>query len=133
MFCRHCGTEVKGQYCSNCGNKVDEAVNNTNNVNQVKSNQEEGSSFGWGVLGFFFPLIGFVLFLVFMGDKKKASKASIIGSVVGVVVKVLLVLLAIFVFSYGIGGMADCMDECGYNFEYRNGQCICNDNRLNNF
>ena len=39
----------------------------------------------------------------------------------------------VFVFSYSIGGAVDCYEECGYNFEYRNGQCVCTDNNLDTF
>ena len=30
----------------------------------VEVTTETGSKFGWGVLGFFFPLVGLILFLV---------------------------------------------------------------------
>ena len=51
MYCKYCGSEIKGNFCSNCGRKVQEE-------------SKESSGFGYGVLGFFFPLIGFILFLV---------------------------------------------------------------------
>lgn len=120
MYCKYCGSEIKGNFCSNCGRKVQEE-------------SKESSGFGYGVLGFFFPLIGFILFLVYLNEKKKASRASLIGCITGVLVKALLVMFALFVFSYGIGGAADCYEECGYNFEYRNGQCVCTDNNLDIF
>lgn len=120
MFCKYCGSEIKGSFCSNCGRKV-------------KGESSETSGFGFGVLGFFFPLIGFILFLVYLNDKKKASKASLIGCIVGIVVKVLCVLLLLAVIGYGIGGAMDCYEECGYNFEYRNGQCVCHNNNLDTF
>lgn len=120
MYCKYCGSEIKGNFCSNCGRKVQEE-------------SRESSGFGYGVLGFFFPLIGFILFLVYLNEKKKASRASLIGCITGVLVKALLVMFALFVFSYGIGGAVDCYEECGYNFEYRNGQCVCTDNNLDTF
>ena len=53
MYCKYCGSEIKGNFCSNCGRKVQEE-------------SRESSGFGYGVLGFFFPLIGFILFLIKM-------------------------------------------------------------------
>ena len=100
---------------------------------KVQEESRESSGFGYGVLGFFFPLIGFILFLVYLNEKKKVSRASLIGCIAGVLVKVLLVMFFVLVFSYSIGGAVDCYEECGYNFEYRNGQCVCTDNNLDTF
>ena len=44
---------------------------------------QEGSCIGWAILGFFFPLVGFILFLVWRNTKPKASKMSGIGALVG--------------------------------------------------
>lgn len=121
MYCKYCGSEIKGNFCSNCGKKVYEETKN------------ETSGFIYGILGFCFPIVGIILFFIFLSDKKKASKASLIGSIIGIIVKVLLVLLLIVVFSYGFGGAVDCYEECSYNFEYRNGQCTCYDNNLDTF
>lgn len=41
MYCKYCGSEIKGNFCSNCGRKVQEE-------------SRESSGFGYGVLGFFF-------------------------------------------------------------------------------
>ena len=41
------------------------------NVVNTSTTEKEGSKFGWGVLGFFIPLVGLILFLVWMKDKKK--------------------------------------------------------------
>ena len=56
--------------------------------------EKEGSKFGWGVLGFFFPLVGLILFLVWLKDKKKAAKAAGIGALIGFVLNVLVTVLA---------------------------------------
>ena len=36
------------------------------NVVNTSTTKKEGSKFGWGVLGFFFPLVGLILFLVWI-------------------------------------------------------------------
>ena len=45
-------------------------------------NKEKGN-FGWGILGFFFPLVGLILFLVWRKNKKGNAKASLIGTIIG--------------------------------------------------
>lgn len=123
MFCKYCGSEVNGNFCSNCGKSVNDVIENKN----------EGSAFGYGVLGFFCPIVGFILFLVYLNNKKKVSRASLIGSVIGILVKVFLIILLLFVFSYGINGAIDCYDTCGSSFEYSNGQCYCTNDYIDTF
>lgn len=57
--------------------------------------QKKGNA-GWAVLGFFFPLIGLILWLVWKDsnpeDSKMAGKGALIGVIVGVVVTVIAVI-----------------------------------------
>lgn len=57
----------------------------------------DSGSFGWGVLGFFFPLIGFILFFVWMNSKPLSGKKALIGAIIGVVCYILL-WVAVFAF-----------------------------------
>ena len=66
--------------------------------------KKEGSKFGWGVLGFFFPIVGFILFLVWIKDKKKASLASGIGALIGFIIGLLLTIIACVLFFMILGG-----------------------------
>ena len=77
--------------------------------------KREGSKFGWGVLGFFFPVVGLILFLVWLKNKKKAAKASGIGALIGFVLgSIFLILsffgiLSIFSFSKDLSGERDIL------------------------
>ncbi len=51
--------------------------------------ETQGSKFGWGVLGFFIPLVGLILFLVWRSEKPRAAKASGIGAIIGFVVGII--------------------------------------------
>lgn len=62
--------------------------------------EKEGSKFGWGILGFFFPLVGLILFLVWKKNKKKAAKASGIGALVGFLLGLV---STIIMFALGFG------------------------------
>ena len=49
----------------------------------------DSGSFGWAVLGFFIPLVGLILWLVWKDSKPKSAKMSGIGALVGVGISVL--------------------------------------------
>ena len=49
----------------------------------------DSGSFGWAVLGFFIPLVGLILWLVWKDSKPKSAKMAGIGALVGVGVSVL--------------------------------------------
>ena len=59
MYCKNCGRAVDDNslYCYNCGVRLD----NTSSENI----SEDNSSFGFAVLGFFIPIAGFILFLIY--------------------------------------------------------------------
>ena len=60
MFCPYCGKEIDNiaDVCLGCGRSVKKIKN---------SAQQDSSSVGWWWLGFFFPLIGFILWCVWTG------------------------------------------------------------------
>lgn len=43
----------------------------------------DSGSIGWGVLGFFFPLVGLILFLVWRNTRPQSSKVAGIGALIG--------------------------------------------------
>lgn len=89
-FCRNCGKEIddKAVVCPNCG--VAQTIVN----NAVPQAQEDSGSIGWGVLGFFIPIVGLILFLVWKDTKPKCAKNAGIGALVGFITGIVLVILA---------------------------------------
>ncbi len=89
MFCKNCGKEINDNavVCPNCGCATgSKAVSNdTGNI-------------GWGFLGFFFPLIGLILYLVWKDDKPLsahvAGKGALISVIISVVVSILSIIFA---------------------------------------
>ena len=59
---------------------------------------------GWGILGFFFPVVGLILFLVWLNSKKGASKAAGLGALIGVVVEGVITMILI-ISGVGIFGL----------------------------
>ena len=59
--------------------------------------EKDSGGFGYGVLGFFFPFIGLILFLVLRESKPNTAKAAGIGALAGEITKVLLFILLIVI------------------------------------
>ena len=53
----------------------------------------DSGSFGWAVLGFFFPIVGLILFLVWKDQKPLSSKKAGIGALVGAILSVVSTIL----------------------------------------
>ena len=75
-FCSKCGQKVaKGAViCPHCGCSVD---------GKKSSNVNDSDSIGWGFLGFFFPLVGFILWLMWKDKAPKKAKKLGIGALIG--------------------------------------------------
>lgn len=90
-------------YCSNCGKEVNEnqaaclyCGASTKQISIVNDN----GGFLWGLLGFFVPVAGLVLYLVWNDQKPKTAKAAGIGAIVGVVMGVVLYILFMILYFY---------------------------------
>lgn len=94
-FCRNCGAEIddKAVICTKCGVA-------TNNIQQIREALlPDRGGFGWGLLGFVAPLIGFILYLLWRDTKPKAARACIKGVVVEIIAVVVLFIIACFVLA----------------------------------
>jgi hypothetical protein len=85
-FCKKCGSELEEgqQVCGNCGTSV-----NSTSVQSTSSGVNDNGGFGWGLLGFCFPIVGLILYLVWRQDKPNNAKAAGIGAIIGFVLGLL--------------------------------------------
>lgn len=95
MYCQRCGRFVDGasSYCQNCGARVG------NNYNTNPS--DDRSSVGFSILGFFVPIVGLILYLIYEGEKpkraKSAGKGALIGFITSIIISIITtILIAIF-------------------------------------
>ncbi len=110
--CNHCNQllEDDAKFCPVCGNKIEEtnpeneessqvtttnsdySYYNQNNMNATPNNQKaDSSSVGFGILSFFFPIVGLILFLVWSG----------IGALIGVIFNIVVsICYAVIIVSY---------------------------------
>lgn len=132
MFCRNCGSALSddAKFCVNCGQSVNNPAEPAAPPTQepVQSQQPpyppiyqqpmqpvDSGSWGWFVLGLFFPLVGLILFLAWRQDKPLSAKRAGIGALVGVIVSVLFSIIFSDVFSYLISDMVDFTDYDNYS------------------
>ena len=70
---------------------------------KMENNEVKKASFGWAVLGFFFPLVGLILFILWNKPEPEKAKMSGIGALVGAVCKLFLPFILLFIFFYLLG------------------------------
>lgn len=82
-YCKYCGKEVEDDavVCIHCGRSLREE-------NPVA--YDDTGSIGWGFLGFFFPVVGLILYLVWKDTKPKTSKVAGKGALIGFIAGVVL-------------------------------------------
>ena len=83
------GTEEEMKFCAKCGQKVRKdavvcphcgcAVNGAS-----PSSEQDSDSIGWGFLGFFVPIAGFILWLMWKDKAPKKAKKLGIGALISV-------------------------------------------------
>lgn len=69
------------------------------NYDQYKQDhgENEDASKGWGVLGFFFPVVGLILYLVWYDNHRKRAKVAGKGALIGVIAAVVLWVLTFII------------------------------------
>jgi len=108
MYCKKCGTllDDKVQFCTNCGSSQSEGT---------KAPAAEGSTFGFALLGFFFPLIGLIIFFVYENKKPCRAKSSLKGAIAGIITSVVISLIFFIlwaIFAASVFGFAfDLLDQ----------------------
>ena len=87
-FCKNCGIRIDDSdaFCPVCGS----AQHNT--ANGAAANDVGG--FGWGLLGFCIPFVGFILWLVWKDEKPNKAHSVCTGAWISIVVSVVMNLLA---------------------------------------
>ena len=94
MFCTNCGGQIddNAYVCIHCGVKV-------NNQPKEKHTADTGS-FWWGVLGYFVPIAGLIIWLTCRDNTPKNAKSAGIGALVSVIVNILLSIVVIVFYAF---------------------------------
>lgn len=92
MYCKNCGRSVDdtSSYCNNCGARIDNKPN--------ADVSEDNSNLGFAILGFFIPIVGFILFLIYEEKKPKRAKSAGKGALIGFITKIVLAIILVILY-----------------------------------
>lgn len=93
-YCPQCGNQLSpnAKFCPACGytiNPVDSSPE------PIQAYPNDTGSILWGVLGFFIPVVGLILFLVWRTDAPNNARVAGKGALISVIVEISLYLLLI--------------------------------------
>lgn len=96
-YCRYCGKEVYDDavICVNCGRDISE-----------KAVQKDTGNVGWAFLGFFVPIVGLILYLIWKDERPKDAKRAGIGALISVAVGIAVSILYLIFFFILIAGFS---------------------------
>ncbi len=109
-YCTKCGKELfdEAVICPGCGCSCE---------TQVAPAEEDKKSFGWALLGFFVPVAGLILYLIWK-DKtplkaKSCGKGALVSVIVSIIFSIVFTALSTFVFMHA----GDAVFEEAYQYE----------------
>lgn len=73
---------------------------------QAAPNPQDTGSFGWAVLGFFVPLVGLILYLVWKNEKPLTARRAGKGALISVIVSVVFMVIWMILMFVLVGSMA---------------------------
>ena len=117
MFCKNCGNVIdeNSLYCNNCGTRLETV--------QKQNFTEDDSSLGFAIIGFFIPLVGLILFLIYEGKKPKRAKSAGKGALTGFVTRIMLsIILVVLYFLFAASLFGDVTNAIDSNEPVISGQ-----------
>lgn len=108
MYCPNCGEPIPdgAKFCYKCGASLGDGYSRNTRVDPSAYNYDSGS-FGWAVLGFFIPLVGLILYLVWKTERPKSAKRAGQGALVSVILYLIVFAIYIGIFVIAIGAAFD--------------------------
>lgn len=92
MYCKNCGRTVDdtSSYCNNCGARIDNKPN--------ADASEDSLSLGFAIFGFFIPIVGLILFLIYEEKKPKRAKSAVKGALIGFITEIVLAIILVILY-----------------------------------
>lgn len=108
------------KYCQNCGNPMinEETVCTQCGISQVPltakpvvTAEDEGSKIGYGMLGFFIPVVGLILYILWKKEKpstaRAAGKGALVSFVLGIIFYIVVMVCSILFIDSEFSEMED--------------------------
>lgn len=88
MYCQKCGQKIENStyFCTYCGAYID------------KNAQQDVPSPGFAVLGFFIPLAGLILYLIYENKQPQKAKSAGKGALIGFIVKMIISVICAIIY-----------------------------------
>ena len=86
-YCKKCGAELPDHtfFCTNCGAEINPQTPQTYQTYTVPPQRlNDSGHIGWGILGFIFPFIGLILFLLWRRTKPATARMAGMGALISV-------------------------------------------------
>ena len=98
-YCSKCGAQMddNASFCPKCGSEQKPSNPYQAPRPRPPADPNDTGSVGWAILGFLVPLVGLILFLVWMNTRPKSGKMAGIGALVNVIASVVFSLIIIIV------------------------------------
>jgi uncharacterized membrane protein YvbJ len=120
MYCKKCGQQVddNAMFCPYCVESLQQNGYYTQQSYQTqptKNGEQDGSSAGFNVLSFFFPLVGLILYIVWKDSlpirAKNIGKWALIGFCVGVGIEIIISIVWALAFGSFFGALYSIADS----------------------
>ena len=129
-YCTKCGTQLAddAKFCSSCGAAQSVTGNYQYRYNDQPQNRpvtpavNDSKSFGFALLGFFVPIVGLILYLMWKDETPLRAKSAGKGALVSVIFAVLAIIACAVLFAVAVsmGGtdpstIVDFGEQFGYD------------------
>ena len=104
-YCSKCGAEVDPatRFCPKCGSP--QSTGSYRPADQKYTDPHDSGSIGWFLLGFFVPLVGLILFLIWSGERPMDAKMSGLGALVGFILGIVFTIIYVVVLAGLVASM----------------------------
>lgn len=86
--CQYCGSETD-RTSTSLKQQPDHLFKENNSANKQFSNIVDDGSIIWGIIGFIFPIIGFIIYIVWNKTKPKNAQKAGLGALIGFIAQVI--------------------------------------------